>query len=102
MVEDQAEELEPTEDSLLEALRVLGRNLEAAQEVLTRVYGGLNAARPGRSPSAEEIYAEGMLYVIDALRSFLLGYEDSLRRLHEWRRREPPDLPASNADDIPF
>ena len=96
---EEIEELDPTEHPEIGALRVLGRELESAQEVLAAICAGANVRR---SPSAEEIYAESMLYLIEVLRSFLLGYEDSLRRLAEWRRREPPDPSEPNADEIPF
>ena len=85
------------ENPELAALWILKTNLDVAQMALAATYpDSREPSYSERCRSEQEAYALSILYQIDALNAMLNEYAESLRRLREWRSREPP------AADITF
>jgi hypothetical protein len=78
------------ENPELAALLILKTNLDIAQLVLLATYP--DSCEPSYSEdrrSEQEAYASSILYQIDALEGIINEYVESVRRLREWRNREP-------------
>jgi len=85
------------ENPELAALRILETSLDVAELALLTTYpetGEQVDAEDGLTE--QEAFATAILYQIDALGAVLNEYVESIRRLEEWRKREPHE------DDIPF
>ena len=81
----------------LAALRMLKTNLDVAEMALLATYP--DSCGPSCSESCrteQEAFATSILYQVDTLNAMLNEYAESIRRLREWRSREPP------ANDIEF
>jgi hypothetical protein len=78
------------ENPELAALQILKTSLDVAEVALVAAYP--DSCEPSRSErcwSEQEAYALSILYQIDALAAVLNEYAESIRRLREWRKREP-------------
>ena len=82
--------IELSENPELAALRILKTNLDVAELALLASYPE-NCECPERSRTEPEAYAIAILFQIDALESILNEYVESIRRLQEWRNREPSE-----------
>ena len=81
----------------LAALRILKTSLDVAATALAATYPDSCEPSCSEHPRSEqEAYALSIIYQIDALALMLNEYAESIRRLREWKLREPP------ADDIRF
>jgi len=97
MNESSLNPIQLNENPELAALRILKTSLDVAEMALAATYS--DSCEPSYSEgfrSEQEAYALSLLYQIDALGAVLNEYAESIRRLRQWRNREP------SADDIAF
>ena len=80
------------ENPELAALRILKTSLDVAELALVTMYPDMGEPADGEDGlSEEEAFATAIRYQIAALGGVLNHYVESVRRLQEWRSREPPE-----------
>ena len=82
--------IELSENPELAALRILKTTLDVAQLSLLAVYPD-SYEYSERCRTEEKAYAIAIIYQIDALEAVLNEYAECIRRLREWRNREPSE-----------